>query len=124
MAENLNGSTKAGKTGVVFMVGSSVKGGNGTGTELLAWVARVDIIRSARPARVLPETTPLVPVKTKTPKDIGGGTMAATRKIQPNTPPQDFSQFKLLGQLGLQQVQNGLRGQFAVGVVRPEGAGF
>ena len=75
-------------------------------------------------ARVLPKTTALIPVKTETPKNIGGGTMAAVRKIQPNPPTHDFSQFKLLGQLGLQQVQNSLRWQFAVGVVCREGAGF
>ena len=106
------------------MAGSSVKGGNGTGTKLLAGVARVDIVRSARAARVLPETAALVPVKPQTPENIGGGSVAAAWKIQPNPPSHDFSQFKLLGQLGLQQVQDCLRGQFAVGVVRREGAGF
>ena len=106
------------------MVSSSVKGGNGTGTEFLARVARMDVIWGARPARVLPDTTALIPMETETPKDIGGGAMAVGGKIQPNPTAHNFSQFVLGGQLGFEQAQNGLRGQFAVGVVRPEGAGF
>ena len=106
------------------MVGSGVKGGNGTGTELLARVAGMNIIRSARSARVLPKAAALIPVETKTPKNISRRTVAARRKVQPNPFPDNLGQFVLLGQLGLQQVQNGLRGQFTVGVVRGEGAGF
>ena len=106
------------------MVGSGVKGGNGAGTKLLAGVAGMDVVRGARAARVLPETAPLVPVKPQTPEGICGGTVAAGGKIQPNPPAHNFRQFKLLGQLGFQQAQDSLCGQFAVGVVRGKRAGF
>jgi hypothetical protein len=96
----LNGSTKAGKSGVVFMVVSGVKGGSQTGTVFAARVTGMTVIRSASPARVLPEATALVPVKTKTPKDIGSGTVGAARKIEPNPAANDFGQFKLLRKLG------------------------
>jgi hypothetical protein len=73
---------------------------------------------------VLPEATALVPVKAKTPKDIGGGAVGALGKIEPNPLSHNLGQFKLLRQLGFQETQNGLRGQFTVAGVRGEGAGF
>jgi hypothetical protein len=106
------------------MVGSGVKGGNGTRTELLARVAGMDVVRSARAARMLPETAALIPMEAKTPKDIGGGAVGAGGKVQPNPLSDDFRQFVLGGQLGFKQSQDGLRGQFAVGGVRGKGAGF
>ncbi len=82
------------------------------------------VIRSASPARVLPETTALIPMKAKTPKDIGSGTVRMAGKIEPNPAANDFRQFILVGQLGFQEAQNGLCGQFPVAGVRGEGAGF
>jgi hypothetical protein len=123
----LNGLTSdsmPGKSGVVFMVVSGVKGEGRARTVFAARVAGMDIVRSARPARVLPEATALIPVKAKTPEGIGGGAMGAGGKIQPNPTANDFNQFVLGGQLGFQQVQDGLRGQFTVGAVRGKGAGF
>ena len=99
------------------MVGLGVKGGNGTGTEFLSRVARMDEIRSTRPARVLPKATALIPMKTQTPEGISGGGVLAGGKVQPYPLPNDFRQFVLLGQLGFQQSQNGVRRQFPVGVV-------
>ena len=100
------------------MVGLGVKGGNGTRTELLAGVARMNEVRSKRPARVLPEATALIPMETQTPKGISGGGVLAGGKIQPNPLTDDFSQFVLLWQLCFQQSQNGVRRQLPVGVVR------
>ena len=84
----------------------------------------MDVVRSASPARVLPDATALIPVKTQTPKDIGGGAVGAGGKIQPNPTANDFSEFVLGGQLIFEQVQDFLRGQLAVGAVGGEGAGF
>ena len=123
----MNGLTSApmpGKSGVVFMVISGVDGEGRARTVFAARVAGMDGVRGARAARVLPETAPLVPVKPQTPEGICGGTVAAGGKIQPNPPAHNFRQFKLLGQLGLQQAQDSLCGQFAVGVVRGKRAGF
>ena len=114
----MKGITKPGNSGVPFMAGSSVKGGDRTRAELLARVARMNKIGSERSARVLPETAALIPVEAQTPKNIGGGAVGAVGKIQPNPTANDFSQFVLLGQLGFQQSQNGVRRQFPVGVVR------
>ena len=82
------------------MVVSGVKGGSETGAVFAARVGGMTVVRSASPARVLPEATALVPVKTKPPKDIGGGTMRLAGKIEPNPAANDFGQFVLLGQLG------------------------
>ena len=82
------------------------------------------VVRSTSPARMLPEATALIPVKAKTPKDIGGGTVRLAGKIQPNPTANNFRQLVLFGQLGFQEAQNGLRGQFAVAGMRGEGAGF
>ena len=107
------------------MVISGVEGGGGgTGAVFAARVARMDKVRGASPARVLPKATALIPVETQTPKGVRGGTVAAGRKIQPYPPANDFSQFVLGGQLGFKQVQDRLRGQFAVGSVSGEGASF
>lgn len=103
---------------------SGVEGGGKLRTEFAAWVAGMNGVRSTRPARVLPETAALIPVKAQTPEGVGGYAMRAGRKIQPNPPPHDFSQFILLGQLSFEQIQDGLCGQFAIGFVRGEGAGF
>ena len=84
----------------------------------------MDVVRSASPARVLPEAATLIPVEAQTPKGIGGGAVGAGGKIQPNPTANDFNQFVLGGQLGFEQVQDGLRGQLTVGVVGGEGAGF
>ncbi len=100
------------------MAGLGVKGRNGTGTKLPARVARVNEVRSKRPARVLPEATALIPVEAQTPEGISGGGVLAGGKVQPYPLPNDFSQLVLLGQLGFQQSQNGVRRQFPVGVVR------
>jgi len=106
------------------MTGSSVKGGNETGAKLLARVARVDVIRSARPARVLPETAALVPMEAQTPKDIGGGAVGTFGEVQPNPAANDFRQFILLRQLTLQHFQDCLCWQFPVGIVSRESATF
>jgi len=106
------------------MVVSGVEGGGGTRTVFAAGVAGMDEIRGARAARMLPKTTALIPVETKTPKGIGGGAVAAGGKIQPNPTANDFRQFALGGQLGFEQTQDRLYGQFAVGGVGGEGAGF
>ena len=84
----------------------------------------MDAVRGTRTARVLPETTTLVPVKAQTPEGVGGGTVAAVGKIQPNPTANDFSEFVLGGQLIFEQVQDFLRGQLAVGAVGGKGAGF
>jgi hypothetical protein len=110
------------KNGVVFMAISGVR--NGTRTIFAARVARMDKVRGASPARVLPKATALIPVKAQTPKGVGGGAVGAGGKIQPNPTANDFSQFVLGGQLGFEQVQDGLRGQLTVGAVRGEGASF
>jgi hypothetical protein len=106
------------------MVISGVEGGSRARTVFAARVAGMDVVRSASPARVLPEATALIPVKAKTPKDIGGGAIGAGGKIQPNPTANDFNQFVLGGQLGFKQVQDALCGQFTVGAVRGKGAGF
>ena len=100
------------------MAGSSVNGGDETRAEFLARIAGMDKIRSKRTARVLPEATALIPMKTQTPEGISGGGVLAGGKVQPYPLPNDFRQFVLLGQLGFQQSQNGVRRQFPVGVVR------
>lgn len=84
----------------------------------------MSVVRGTRAAGVLPQATALVPVKAQTPKGIGGGTMAAGGKIQPNPTANDFRQFVLGGQLGFEQVQDCFGGQFTVGAVGSEGAGF
>jgi len=84
----------------------------------------MDVERGANTARVLPEATALVPMKAKTPKGIGGGAVSTGGKIEPNPAPNDFSQFVLGGQLGLEQVQDGLRRQLPVCRVSGEGASF
>ena len=106
------------------MVISGVKGESRTRAVFAARVARMDVVRSASPARVLPDATALIPVKTQTPKGIGGGAVGAGGKIQPNPTANDFNQFVLGGQLGFEQVQDGLRGQLTVGAVRGKSAGF
>lgn len=78
------------------MVGLGVDGGNGTRTEFLARVARVDEVRSKSPARMLPETTALVPMEPQTPKSVRCGGVLTGRKIEPYPLPDDFSQFVLL----------------------------
>ena len=84
----------------------------------------MDGVRSARTARVLPETTALIPMEAETPERIGGGAVGAGGKLQPNPPAHNLSQFVLLRQLSFEQSQDRLRGQFAVGIVRGAGAGF
>jgi len=106
------------------MVISGVKGQGRTGAVFAARVAGMDVVRSARPARVLPDATALIPMKAKTPKDIGGGAVGVGGKIQPNPTANDFNQFVLGGQLGFEQVQDGLRGQLTIGAVRGKSAGF
>jgi len=113
-----------GKNGVVFMVISGGEVADGTGTVFAAWVARMDKVRGASTARMLPKATALIPVETQTPKGVRGGAVAAGGKIQPYPTANDFSQFVLGGQLGFKQVQDRLRGQFAVGSVSGEGASF
>ena len=113
-----------GKSGVVFINISGVEGVGGTRTVFAARVAGMDVIRSARPARVLPKTPALIPMETQTPKSVGSGTVTAGGKIQPNPTANDFSQFVLGGQLGFKQVQDCLCGQLAVRAVGGEGAGF
>jgi len=113
-----------GKSGVVFMVILGVEGEGRAGAVFAARVARMDVVRSASPARVLPEATALIPVKAQTPKDIGGGAVGVGGKIQPNPTANDFNQFVLGGQLGFEQVQDGLRGQLTIGAVRGKSAGF
>ena len=120
----MNGSTSAGKRGVVFMVFSGVEVGGKARTVFAARVAGMDRVRRASAAGVLPETAALIPVEAQTPERVCGGAVAADGKIQPNPPTYNLGQFVLPGQLGFEQVQDELRGQFAVGVVRGEGAGF
>ena len=108
----------------VFMVVSGVGIGGGTRTIFAARVAGMDKVRSASTARVLPKATTLIPVKAQTPKGVSGGAVGAGGKIQPNPTANDFSQFKLDRQLGFEQVQDGLRGQFTVGGVCGKRAGF
>ena len=60
----------------------------------------------------------------QTVKGIGGGAVTGFGKFQPYPFAYDFRQFVLVRQFSFEQVQNGLRGQFAVGVVfDPLGAG-
>ena len=106
------------------MVGSGVEGGNGAGTEFFARVAGMNEIWRGEAARMLPKTATLIPVKAKTPKGIGGGRVLTGREVEPYPTANDFRQFVLLGQLGLQQAQDRLRGQFAVGRMNGEGANF
>ena len=99
------------------MVISGVEGGNGTGTEFFARVAGVDVIGSREAARMLPKAAALIPMKAQTPKGVGSGRMLTGREVQPYPTANDFRQFVLLGQLGFEQVQDGLGGQLPVGVV-------
>jgi hypothetical protein len=73
---------------------------------------------------MLPQTTALIPMKAKTPKGIGGGAVGAGGKIQPNPAANDFRQFVLFGQLGFEQVQDGLRRQLPICRMSGEGASF
>ena len=109
---------------MVFMVISGVEGGDGTGTVFAARVARMDVEKVAKTARVLPKTAALVPMKAKTPKGIGGGAVGTDRKIEPNPAANDFRQFVLGGQLGFEEGQNGLRRQFPICRMIGEGASF
>lgn len=106
------------------MVISGVEVGGRARTVFAARVAGMDRVRGARAARVLPETATLVPVKPQTPESVGGGAVAAGGKIQPNPTANDFRQFILGGQLGFEQTQDCLQGQFTVGGMGGEGAGF
>jgi hypothetical protein len=63
-------------------------------------------------------------MKAQTPKHVGGGTVTASGKIQPNPTANDFRQFVLRGKLSLKQVQDSLGGQFTIGDMGGEGAGF
>src|ERR1017187_4696187 len=79
--------------------------------------ARVGGVRGigrTRAARVLPDATALIPMKTQTPERIRGGAVAGLWKFQPNPFADNFRQFVLLRQLRPQEIQNFLRGQFAV----------
>jgi hypothetical protein len=66
----------------------------------------------------------LIPVETQTPKSVGSGPMGTSGKIQPNPTANDFRPFASGGELGFEQVQDGLGGQLTVGAVGGEGAGF
>jgi hypothetical protein len=66
----------------------------------------------------------LIPMEAQTPKSIGSGTVGTSGKIQPNPTANDFRQFVLRGELGLEQVQDCPRGQFTIGNMGDEGAGF
>jgi len=70
-----------------------------------------------RSARVLPDATALIPMETQVPKGIRGGAMAGGGKFQPNPFAYHLGQLVLAWQLCLQQLQNLLRRQLAVGVV-------
>ena len=55
------------------MAVSGVEVGGKARTVFAARVASVDGARGARPARVLPETAALIPVKAQTPEGVCGG---------------------------------------------------
>lgn len=119
--ERFNQSRKL-RSGVHGRLG--VEGGGETGAVFAARVAGMDVVGSARPAWVLPEAAALIPMKTKTPKDIGGGAVRLAGKIEPNPAANDFSEFILGGKLGFQQVQDFLQRQFPIRSMGGEGAGF
>ena len=68
-------------------------------------------------ARVLPDATLVIPMEAQMVKGINGGAAGGLRKIQPNPFADKLGQFVLLPQRGFQEIQNFLRGQFAVGIV-------
>ena len=80
-----------------------------------ARVAGMGGIGRTRAARMLPDAMALIPMKPQTPKRVGGGAMIG--KFNPNPLADNLRQFVLLRQLSPQQLQNLLRGQFAVVVV-------
>lgn len=106
------------------MVSSGVEVGGKARTVFAARVAGMDGVRRARAARVLPETAALIPVKAQTPEGIGGGSVGADGKLQPNPPAHNLGQFVLVRQLSFEQSQNRRCGQFAVGIARGAGASF
>ncbi len=71
--------------------------------------------RRTRSARVLPDAAALIPMESETPKRIGH--RALIGEFEPNPFPDNLGQFILLRQLCPQQLQDPLRGQFAVVIV-------
>ena len=120
----MNGATSGEEREVAFMVGSGVEVGGKARTVFAARVAGMDGVRSARAARVLPETAALIPVKAQTPKRVRRRAVTGLRKIKPDPFSDNLGQFVLLRQLSFEQSQNRQCGQFAVGIVRGAGAGF
>src|SRR5450631_2413180 len=70
-----------------------------------------------RTARMLPDATALIPMETQTPKGAGNGAVAGGGKCQPNPFADNLREFVLLRQSRPQEIQDLLRGQFAVVVV-------
>src|ERR1019366_2738701 len=88
-----------------------------------AGFAGVRRVRRKCATRVLPDATALIPMKAQTVKGVCGGAVAGLWKIQPNPFADNLGKLVLAWQFPLQQSQNLLRGQFAVGVV-PAGNSF
>jgi len=68
-------------------------------------------------ARMLPDTAPLVPMETQSPKHTGQTGLAGGRNIQPNPFADDLGQFILARQLRPQAIQYLFRGQATVGAM-------
>ena len=90
-----------------------------------AWVFGMRSVRRTRAAGVLPDAAPLIPMEAQTVKGIGRRPVAGLGKLQPNPSADNFGQLVLVRQFFLEQIQNFLRGQFAVVIVfrHPRGAG-
>ena len=68
-------------------------------------------------ARMLPDTAPLIPMETQSPKQTGQSGLAGWRNVEPNPFADDLGQFVLVWQSCSQVVQNFLGGQPAVGAM-------
>ena len=68
-------------------------------------------------ARMLPDTAPLIPMETQSPKRLCQHRLPCWRNIEPNPFADDLGQFVLARQLRPQAIQDLFRGQPAIGAM-------
>lgn len=70
--------------------------------------------RVEQTARMLPDTTPLVPMKAQSPEQVCQSRLTRWRNIEPNLFADDFGQFVMPRQQRPQTVQDRFRGQASI----------